>query len=1071
MKIYNMFFQSDLKVKLKILLLISVNSLAMSTANFGQQINIPSIEQMPNLPAPYLMRNWKEVAAGYDSLVFNLNITGTYLPLVWVDNSAINYSGQRFGLHTVVGTTAPASAEAINCIPAVVGATLAGIDKSNQNGYDWVQMCQEWFNKKNGLMVYKNSADDQTSDDWWYESMPNVFFYQLNYLYPNTGDFNNQYISVADQFLKSVYVMGGSTTPWKLPNINNQGFDFSTMTPSSLHVHNEPEAAGAIAWILYNAFKVTGNSKYRIGAELAMEYLNSLTANPAYELQLYYGVYTAARMNAELGTNYNVTKLLNWCFTSDNIRNWGVMIGNWGGYDVDGLIGELNSSLSYGGDYPFTMNTFEAIGALVPMVRYDERYARTIGKLVLNASNATKLFYPAYLPAANQDSNSKQWADQYDTSSYIAHESMHQYKPGNSSISPYATGDAESGGWGLTNLALYSSSHVGILAGIIDTTNIEGILKLDVLKTDYYHDTAYPTYLYFNPYDSDKTVIIDVGNSTSDIYDAVSKTFLQHSVSGASTITIPANSAVLAVIAPSGGTQTYNLDKLLINNVIVDYHSGTFFSNYPPRIKSLSAANTEVLKGDSVKIYCTATDQDNDTINYSWSSNNGTIQGSGSQIIWIAPIDTGYSNIKVIIDDGKGGTDSTSINISVVNIINSAPVILGFTSSPRKISPGESSNIKCFAADSNNDTITYNWSSLTGTLSGSDSVISWTAPNSQGTFYVVCTVSDGKGGIASDSVGLEVRDLSGYPTGNLICYYPFSGNANDESGNNNNGVVNNAVLTTDRHGTPNSAYLFDGTTSSIDVANNSGLNFQNYITINFWMKISQFFNREQYPISHGSWQNRWKVSISNGRLRWTIKTNNGVTDLDSETPLSLNTLYNFTVLYDGSYMEIYFNGQLDAFKQWTGTILQTTNALTIGQDLPGDNTYNFSGVLDDIRIFDYPLLPDTIKQFYDIATGIKDNNNNTIPTTSLIYQNYPNPFNGQTNIKFQITTATKVRLEIFNIIGQRIAILVDDYRSPGYYTVHWNARDMTGNKLSSGVYFVRLSAGNYSQARKMILLN
>ena len=171
------------------------------TTVFAQQISINKIDIMPDLPQPYLMRDWKDVAIKYDSLVFNLNLnlTGTYLPLIWTDNNAINYSGQRFGLHTVVGTTSPANAEAINCIPAVVGATLVGIDKSSQNNYNWVQMCQEWFNNKNGLMVYKNNADDQTSDDWWYETMPNIFFYQLYSLYPNTGDFNNQFISLIRQ--------------------------------------------------------------------------------------------------------------------------------------------------------------------------------------------------------------------------------------------------------------------------------------------------------------------------------------------------------------------------------------------------------------------------------------------------------------------------------------------------------------------------------------------------------------------------------------------------------------------------------------------------------------------------------------------------------------------------------------------------------------------------------------------------------------------------------------------------------------------------------------------------------
>lgn len=128
--------------------LIIALCLVMNSNSYSQQINISKIDLMPNLPPLYLMRDWKKVAIGYDSLVFNQNLSGQYLPLVWVDNNSINYSGSRFGLSTVVGTNVSFPNEAINCIPAVVGASLNGIDKSNQNGYNWVSMCQEWFNKK-----------------------------------------------------------------------------------------------------------------------------------------------------------------------------------------------------------------------------------------------------------------------------------------------------------------------------------------------------------------------------------------------------------------------------------------------------------------------------------------------------------------------------------------------------------------------------------------------------------------------------------------------------------------------------------------------------------------------------------------------------------------------------------------------------------------------------------------------------------------------------------------------------------------------------------------------------------
>src|SRR3989442_2722811 len=111
----------------------------------ARQIVVPRIELMPNLPSPYEMRNWKEVARQYDSLVFDFNRTGTYLPLVWLNTNTGNYPQHpSFGLYTVVGTTAPSSAEAINCLPAVIGASLSGIAQSNQHGFDLALMPEEW---------------------------------------------------------------------------------------------------------------------------------------------------------------------------------------------------------------------------------------------------------------------------------------------------------------------------------------------------------------------------------------------------------------------------------------------------------------------------------------------------------------------------------------------------------------------------------------------------------------------------------------------------------------------------------------------------------------------------------------------------------------------------------------------------------------------------------------------------------------------------------------------------------------------------------------------------------------
>ncbi len=367
----------------------------LATDLTAQQIAIGRIDAMPNAPAPYLMRDWKRVAREYDSLVFNTGLQGQYLPLSKTYTASVNFPGQTsFGMQSYAGG-ALGNGEGINCIPAVVGASLAGIDKSNQNGTDWVLMCREWFNKANGQNVYLNSANSRTGNDWWYETMPNVFFYQLYSLYPTTQDFPDQFVVVADRWLAALYAMGGSTTPWSLANVQHRAFDLMKMLPNNSGVV-EPEAAGAIAWILYQAFVKTGDQRYRIGAEIALESLLVSSANPSYELQLPYGTYIAARMNAEIGTSYDITKMLHWCFANGDgtLRQWGVTVGTWGGYDCSGLIGEINHS----NDYPFFMNTVEQAGALVPLVRYDDRYARAIGKWMLNAANASRLFYTNYLP-------------------------------------------------------------------------------------------------------------------------------------------------------------------------------------------------------------------------------------------------------------------------------------------------------------------------------------------------------------------------------------------------------------------------------------------------------------------------------------------------------------------------------------------------------------------------------------------------------------------------------------------------------------------------------------------------
>mgnify|MGYP006280947013 CR=1 FL=1 len=94
----------------------------------------------------------------------------------------------------------------------------------------------------------------------------------------------------------------------------------------------------------------------------------------------------------------------------------------------------------------------------------------------------------------------------------------------------------------------------------------------------------------------------------------------------------------------------------------------------------------------------------------------------------------------------------------------------------------------------------------------------------------------------------------------------------------------------------------------------------------------------------------------------------------------------------------------------------------------------------------------------------------TKPHKFQLKQNYPNPFNPTTNIEFKLKRADKVKLSIYNMLGQKVRTLVSKDMTPGAHKIQWNATNDLGEKVVSGVYFYKLQAGNHTETRKMLLL-
>ena len=1011
------------------------------------QITIARVEEMPNEPSPYFMRDWKKVATAYDSFVYDIQKSGQYLPLVFIKPQGTNYPERpSFGLDTYVGTNSNNNGEGINVLPSLVSASLVGIDKTNQFGKNWVLMSQDYFNKGNGEFLYLNNIGGHSGSDWWYDMMPNIYFYQLYDLYGKIGDAENQFHQVADRMSGAVSAMGGSSTPWTRASMNYRAWDFLHMQPNADGVH-EPEAAGAYAWLLYHAYKETGDESYLRAAEWSMEFLINLSSNPSYELQLPYGAYVAAKMNAETGTEYNIEKLLYWIFNRGPLRGWGTIVGTWNGIDVSGLVGEANDG---GNDYAFQLNGVQQAGNLVPLVRYDKRFARTVGKWMLNLANATRLMYPGSLPSHLQDAYD--WSSVNDPAGVIGYEALREQWTG---LSPYSTGDALKGGWAGTNLSLYSTSSIGYLGALLEKTNQEKILKLDLLKTDFFNDDAYPSYLLFNPYPIAKSVMIDAGDGPTDIYDAISESFLVQNVSGPVSIDIPADQAISIVLSPAGGTITYDNDKMLINDVVVDYRQSQIAYNYPPRIQAFATERYTVEKNSTLTFYGKGIDQETKDLVYTFFLPNDTTSGLVKTTNWIAPDEEGTFDIKLVVEDETQQTDTAIITVNVVSEINYAPVIVSLKADKKYTTPGGMIRLTAEVTDPNDDPITYTWSANDGQIIGSDDIGDWLAPGIEGIYTVQLMVSDGRGGTATASIQLLVQDPSLHTEGSIIAWYPFEGNAFDISGHQLNGTVFGAKLTSDTLGNPSAAYFFDGINDHIRVANEAILNFTKGITVSFFATPQLIGDKERFMISHGSWQNRWKISITPERkVRWTLKSVSGlVRDMDSETILEENKDYHIAGSYDGRFMLLYINGRLESFAAFSGDINPSPVELEIGQASPDEQMYNFRGNMDDVRIYDFALLPDSIAaQSGHVITGISD------PSTAspLEWKVYPNPASNKITVELGTDEG--------NTIASDFKLVITDSKGAEVWKGSFGESRMKAidiSRLNPGVHFIHLEkAGN-----------
>jgi hypothetical protein len=177
----------------------------------------------------------------------------------------------------------------------------------------------------------------------------------------------------------------------------------------------------------------------------------------------------------------------------------------------------------------------------------------------------------------------------------------------------------------------------------------------------------------------------------------------------------------------------------------------------------------------------------------------------------------------------------------------------------------------------------------------------------------------------------------------------------------------------------------------------------------------------------------WFMYSSNGGSNWVTPVK-----INPATPIRDWTYPSMSIYNDNTSSEYY------------------ANILMLSDSVPG-SFVNYSGNNKSFAKYMFVRIGTP-------AVGISNINSNT-PGEYRLYQNYPNPFNPSANIRYQITNNIFVNLKVYDILGKEVATLVNEKQSPGTYEVTFD-----GSGLSSGIYFYKLEAGNFSDIKRMVLI-
>jgi hypothetical protein len=332
-------------------------------------------------------------------------------------------------------------------------------------------------------------------------------------------------------------------------DFNDHGYNFKEHQAfTKKDIYRQPDAIAGYSYLMLLAFDMFGDKKFLAEAKIAVSRYQSFSHNPWYEVPSgAMGTLAAARLSA-FDPSVDIHKILG--FVLD--PNIGLMrTGSWGGKEVNGLMSGFSTEPP---DEAYSMESMVALPYLLPVLRYRPEYANDIGRYALNTLANLRWFYSDHLPLDQQD--------RPELSAAFPYERLDKSAKGKS---PYATGDYES------HRSVYGGAYAMWLGQIVMPTTDKYILQIDISRTDFLTRRTYPTYLYYNPWDGERSVVMDVGNEKMDIYDLGAHRLLHKGVTGSVPVPLHASESRILVVIPSGRKRTTKDHILYFGGIAVDY--------------------------------------------------------------------------------------------------------------------------------------------------------------------------------------------------------------------------------------------------------------------------------------------------------------------------------------------------------------------------------------------------------------------------------------------------------------------------------------------------------------------